>query len=115
MSAGAAGPWATPACRSRRSCRRCCPRSRWAGASTPTVWGRGYATEAATAALDQAFATLGLDQVCSLPQAANPASVRVAERLGLRAVRTLTIPATERRGAVEAVLFSVTAAEWRDR
>ena len=81
----------------------------------PEVWGRGYATEAATAALDHAFASLGLDQVCSLPQAANPASVRVAERLGLRAVRTLTLPATERRSAVEAVLFSVTAAEWRDR
>jgi hypothetical protein len=40
--------------------------------------------------------------------------VRVAERLGLRAMRTLTLAATDRRGAVEAVLFSVTAAEWRE-
>lgn len=81
----------------------------------PDVWGRGYASEGATAALDEAFATLGLDEVCSVPQSDNPPSVRVAERLGLRAVRTLTLPATDRRGAVEAVLFSVTAAEWRDR
>jgi RimJ/RimL family protein N-acetyltransferase len=81
----------------------------------PDVWGRGYATEGATAALDEAFSTLGLDEVCSLPQSGNPPSVRVAERLGLRPVRTLTLPATDRRGAVEAVLFSVTAAEWRGR
>jgi hypothetical protein len=27
----------------------------------------------------------------------------------------VTLPATERRGAVEAVLFSVTATEWLDR
>jgi RimJ/RimL family protein N-acetyltransferase len=81
----------------------------------PDVRGRGYATEGATAALDEAFATLGLDEVCSLPQSDNPPSMRVAERLGVRAGRTLTLPATDRRGAVEAVLFSVTAAEWRDR
>jgi RimJ/RimL family protein N-acetyltransferase len=81
----------------------------------PDVWGRGYATEGATAALHQAFTALGLGEVCSLPQADNPASVRVAERLGLRAVRTVTLPATDRRGAVEAVLFSVTATEWLDR
>ena len=81
----------------------------------PDVWGRGYATQGATAALDEAFTTLGLDEVCSLPQVDNPPSVRVAERLGLRHVRDVEIPANERRGAVTAAVFLITAEEWRAR
>lgn len=38
----------------------------------PEAWERGYATEGATAALDEAFGTLGLTTVCSLPRADNP-------------------------------------------
>ena len=45
-------------------------------------WGRGFATEAARAALEQAFTTLGRDSVISLIDAENTASIRVAERLG---------------------------------
>jgi RimJ/RimL family protein N-acetyltransferase len=60
---------------------------------TPSAWGQGYATEGATAALDDAFGTLGLDRVCSVPQADNPPSARVAERLGMSLVRQVTIPA----------------------
>jgi RimJ/RimL family protein N-acetyltransferase len=81
----------------------------------PDVWGRGYATEGATAALDEAFGTLGLQWVCSVPQADNPPSVRVAERLGMRLARTVTIPANERRGELVGALFEITAAEWRAR
>ncbi len=33
----------------------------------PDVWGRGLATEAATAAIDEAFATLQLTDVCCIP------------------------------------------------
>ena len=54
----------------------------------PDVWGRGYVTEGARAALDQAFGPLGLERVCSLPQAENTASVAVAERLGMERLRT---------------------------
>src|SRR3954454_903298 len=79
----------------------------------PGVWGRGYATEGAGAALDQAFGPLGLDRVCSLPQAENAASVRVAERLGMRRERTVTIPGDARRGPVHVAEFWITAAEWR--
>jgi RimJ/RimL family protein N-acetyltransferase len=78
----------------------------------PAVWGRGYATEAATAALDEAFTTLGLETVCSLPQADNPASCRVADRLGLRRVREIPIPANERRGEVVAVLYGIERDAW---
>lgn len=71
----------------------------------PDVWGRGYATEAARAALHEASATLGLDVVCSVPETRNTASVRVCERLGLRFVREVDIPATEMRGALKGSLF----------
>ena len=79
----------------------------------PDVWGRGYATEGAGAALDQAFGPLGLDRVCSLPQAENTASVRVAERLGLRHERTVELPGTERRGPVRVAEFWISADDWR--
>jgi len=78
----------------------------------PGVWGRGYATEGARAALDQSFGPLGLDRVCSLPQTDNIASVRVAERLGMTRARTATMPATDRRSAVDVAEFWITAAEW---
>jgi RimJ/RimL family protein N-acetyltransferase len=81
----------------------------------PGVWGRGYATEGAAAALDEAFTALGLSEVCSIPQAENAASVRVAERLGMRFSRSATIPATARRGALDAKLFCITADEWQAR
>ncbi|GAB4437038.1 MAG: hypothetical protein OHK0015_29430 [Chloroflexi bacterium OHK40] len=44
-------------------------------------WGRGYATEAATACRDYAFANLGAPLVCSIVDPANHASQRVAERV----------------------------------
>lgn len=46
-------------------------------------WGRGYATEAAAAVLDHAFARLGLDEVVSFTVAANRRSWMVMERLGM--------------------------------
>ena len=79
----------------------------------PDVWGNGYATEAARAALAQAFTTLGLPTVCSVPQAENTASVRVAERIGMHQERIATIPANDRRGELLGALFWLTADEWR--
>ncbi len=80
----------------------------------PAAWGHGYATEGARAALREAFTTLGLPEVCSLPQVDNPASVRVCERLGMRRERVVELPANERRGAVEAWVFERTEREWRE-
>jgi len=45
-------------------------------------WGRGYATEAARAALDWGFATVGFDRLISLIDPDNEASIAVAGRLG---------------------------------
>jgi RimJ/RimL family protein N-acetyltransferase len=78
----------------------------------PSSWGRGLATEGAEAALREAFMTLGLAEVCSVPQADNPRSVRVAERLAMRFVRPVVLAPTERRGQVEASLFAITRGEW---
>ena len=64
----------------------------------PSVWGRGFATEGATAALDEAFTRLELVTVCSLPQAGNPRSAAVAERLGMTLPGEVTIPPNDRRG-----------------
>ncbi|WP_125076286.1 GNAT family N-acetyltransferase [Pseudoxanthomonas sp. SGT-18] len=50
----------------------------------PQAWGRGYATEAATAAIDWAFAELGWDHVIHCIDPENLPSQRVAQRLGSR-------------------------------
>jgi ribosomal-protein-alanine N-acetyltransferase len=50
-----------------------------------SVWGRGYATEAARACLDAAFTGLGLDEVIAIVAAANAASVQVLEKIGMHA------------------------------
>jgi len=46
-------------------------------------WGRGYATEAARAALDFGFENLHLDEIVSFTVPANLRSRRVMERLGM--------------------------------
>jgi ribosomal-protein-alanine N-acetyltransferase len=47
-------------------------------------WGRGLATEAATAVRNYAFYTLGRPRLVSLIRHGNTASVRVAEKIGMR-------------------------------
>ncbi len=48
------------------------------------AWGRGLATEAARAALREAFGPLGLASVVSIIAPGNERSLRVAEKLGMR-------------------------------
>ncbi len=52
------------------------------------LWGRGIATEAAAAWRDYAFGQAGLDRIVSMIDAANPASIRVAEKIGMAMERT---------------------------
>jgi RimJ/RimL family protein N-acetyltransferase len=47
-------------------------------------WGRGYAPEAARAALAHGFDRLGLDEIVSFTVPANANSRRVMEKLGMR-------------------------------
>jgi RimJ/RimL family protein N-acetyltransferase len=81
----------------------------------PDFWGRGYAIEGASAALDQAFGSLGLISVCSLPQTTNHRSVRVAERLGMTPDRPVVLPGTDARGPVEVTPFWLSASDWHGR
>jgi ribosomal-protein-alanine N-acetyltransferase len=46
-------------------------------------WGRGYATEAATAALEFGFGILKLDRIIALSKPENTASRRVIEKMGM--------------------------------
>lgn len=50
----------------------------------PAFWGRGYATEAARAAIADGFSRCGLREIVSFTAATNMRSVRVMERLGMR-------------------------------
>ena len=50
-------------------------------------WGRGYATEAAKAALTYGFRTLDLDRIIALAKPDNIASRRVIEKIGMRYIK----------------------------
>jgi [ribosomal protein S5]-alanine N-acetyltransferase len=49
----------------------------------PEWWGSGYAAETVTAVIDYAFRELGLPEVIAETQAANKASCRLLERIGM--------------------------------
>jgi RimJ/RimL family protein N-acetyltransferase/ADP-ribose pyrophosphatase YjhB (NUDIX family) len=54
------------------------------------AWGRGYASEGATAIRNEAFSRLGLERFIARLQPANSASARVAEKLGMTFERHTT-------------------------
>lgn len=55
------------------------------------VWGQGYATEAARAAIHFGFTQCGLDEIIGLTHPENIASQRVLEKCGLKFVDQLTL------------------------
>lgn len=55
----------------------------------PDVWGWGYATEMARAALDHGFGSLGLKLIFAMTRPDNVASQAVMKRLGLRHTRNV--------------------------
>jgi RimJ/RimL family protein N-acetyltransferase len=76
-------------------------------------WGRGYAVEAATAAIDWVFDVLGWDEVIHSISPNNTASQAVATRLGsrLRGVGQLPAPME----MIEIDIWSQTREQWRAR
>lgn len=78
----------------------------------PDHWGKGLASEGARAALREAFVTLELAEICCCPQDINVASVRVAQRIGMRYERTASLAATDAREAVEIDLYWMTRQHW---
>jgi len=49
-----------------------------------SAWGQGYATEAARSVRDFAFLTLGMKRLIAMIDPSNVASIRVAEKIGMR-------------------------------
>jgi RimJ/RimL family protein N-acetyltransferase len=80
---------------------------------SPMVWGKGYATEAATAVLDQAFTTMGLDRVGCVTGAENLRSVALAQRLGMRFVTEAAVQRDDGNGMVAVAVFEVSRSDWR--
>ena len=69
-------------------------------------WGKGFATEAATAAIGWAFTNLAVGEVISLIHPENPRSVRVAERLGEQLLRQAVVDGTR------AQVWGIRRAQW---
>jgi RimJ/RimL family protein N-acetyltransferase len=67
------------------------------------AWGRGYATEAAAAALRFGFEEAGLDRVISIRHLGNARSARVIEKLGLRFDHETVVPGHDQPVAVYAI------------
>jgi RimJ/RimL family protein N-acetyltransferase len=59
---------------------------------TPSRWGEGIATEAATATRDEAFDDAGLAELIGRCRAENAASARVMQKLGFRLLRPHRFP-----------------------
>jgi RimJ/RimL family protein N-acetyltransferase len=77
------------------------------------AWGRGYATEGATAAMDWAFDHLGWVEVIHSIDTENVASQNVARRLGSSILRRQTLP--EPNETLELDIWGQSAEAWRAR
>lgn len=75
-------------------------------------WGKGYATEGARRCVDYAFTELQRPHLCSLILPDNVRSIRVAERLGERLERTVTLPHMPNR---EVLQYGLSREEWERR
>lgn len=77
----------------------------------PDVWGRGYATEAAVAAMDWAVDRLGCPDIVHLINPDNAASIAVAVKLGSANRGPVQLPEPFRHERND--LWGQTAAQWR--
>lgn len=76
-------------------------------------WGRGYATEAASAWLDHGFEALELPRVISTTDVPNLRSRAVMERLGMVLDHEAELEEDGER--FQAVIYSITAGQWAVR
>jgi RimJ/RimL family protein N-acetyltransferase len=76
-------------------------------------WGKGYATEGATAAIAYAFDVLGWTQLIHCIEETNVASQGVARRLGSRLLRRVRMPAPYEHMTVDA--WGQSRDDWKKR
>jgi len=82
----------------------------------PAHTGRGYATEAVEELLRISFEELGLRRVFAQCFAANEASWRLMERLGMRREQHTTRDSLHRNGEwLDGMMYALLAEEWRAR
>jgi len=74
------------------------------------AWGQGYATEAATVAIDWAFDHLGWDEVIHTIDPDNASSQAVARRLGSRLIGPGRLPAPYQDAPIE--IWGQSRDEW---
>ena len=74
----------------------------------PDLWGRGYATEAAAAALRFGFERAGFPRVVSILHPENVASIRVAEKIGERPHANVAWAP----GGVDLLVYALGRDEW---
>jgi aminoglycoside 6'-N-acetyltransferase len=78
----------------------------------PAYWGQGFATEAAGAVLDLAFADLGLHRVEARLDARNERSAALCERLGMRQEAHFRDTAVSDGGWADLLVYGLLAREW---
>lgn len=72
-------------------------------------WGKGYATELATAALQFGFNNRGFERIVAVAKPANTASIHVMEKIGMRFEQRTSYY------GIEVVQYSITGEEFRQR
>lgn len=70
-------------------------------------WGRGYAPEAARAAIRHGFDAVGLDEIVSFTSVVNVRSQRVMEKIGMERVREFDHPAIADHPLTRHVLYRI--------
>ena len=78
-------------------------------------WGRGFGTEAATAMLDFGFDALELHRIEATIEPDNAASIRIAEKLGMRLEGRMKERFNTPDGWRDSLLYAATEQEWRGR
>lgn len=81
----------------------------------PDVWGRGYATEAASAVAAYGFNELGVHRVSAWCIAENTGSARVLAKLGMQLEGRLREKEYFKGRWWDALLYAVLEQEWRDK
>jgi ribosomal-protein-alanine N-acetyltransferase len=75
----------------------------------PSLWGRGFATEASTAVVDYAFDELEFEELLASTDPPNGASIRVMDRLGLRFLEAVRV------AGQRIVFYRIGRGEWARR